>query len=181
MQGSSHPNIAKDSIPDRKIGSGWLIKRPHPQLLNSANTFCLQSFNVKRQYEQMIDQFKVKPTDVLTICTEVHELMYCSETFSAVPWNGQWKIEEFPQWQLGLHFLLNLNWVKNILVLMKKSNMTEDINSKLPSALYIWKRQNMIPALSLFGNGGNHSNWGRQILGFLLKVKKASSHFTRGA
>ena len=74
-----------------------------------------------------MNEWKLRQGNALTICTKVHELMNCSQTFSAVPRWGQRELKEFPQWQLGLHLLLNLNWVKILLVLMKKSSMTEDI------------------------------------------------------
>ena len=74
----------------------------------------------------------------------MHKLVNSGESFSAVPWRGERELKEFPQWQLGLHLLLNLNRVKIIFVLNKKnkkrkikqkkikrnreSNMTEDTN-----------------------------------------------------
>lgn len=62
---------------------------------------------------------------MLTIGAEVHELVDSGESLGAVPRRGQRELKEFPQWQLGLHLLLNLNWVKILLVLTEKEKREE--------------------------------------------------------
>lgn len=88
-----------------------------------------------------------------------------------VPRWGQREFEEFPQWQPGLHLLLNLHWVEILLVLMKNSNMTEDIkvSCQAPHAYGEGRTRSLHSHYS--GMGEIIVNWGRQTIGILLMVK----------
>lgn len=63
---------------------------------------------------------RLRQSSVLTIGTEMHKLVDSGQSLGAVPRRGQRELKEFPQWQLGLHLLLDLNWVKILLVLTEK-------------------------------------------------------------